>query len=373
MTSPGDDRWVGLLPGDPRPWLLAGEEPSARWVALALLLDRPPADGDVAAAHAAVLADPGTRTLLDRLEPWDRESHISGHDSPRFAPNRLSLLADMGITAEDDPRISSLVRSMLEHQDADGRFQALGRWRGMDEAAWGALPCDSHAIAETVARFGYGGDPRAKRAFKRLAADLAETSQGLAWPCRPDPAVGFRGPGRKSDFCPQVTLQALRAFSYLSPKRRPAAVVGAGRASLAAWRRRGESQPYMFGHGRRFKRGKWPETWYSALEFVDTLARYPELWAGPEADPADRRALAEVSACLAAYALNAEGRVVPRSCSRGFEEYSFGRKKGPSAFATARVAVALKRVNDLAGDIAAVDVKALGSSKGGSGTPLPPD
>jgi hypothetical protein len=32
----------------------------------------------------------------------------------------------------------------------------------------------------------------------------------------------------------------------------------------------------------------------------------------------------------------------------------------------------LRRVEDLADDIAAVDVLALGSSRGGSGTPLPP-
>ena len=361
------------MPEDPTPWLLGSDEPAARWIALTRLKDRPSDDSDVVAAHAAVLRDPGTQGLLGRLRPWAEEVPLSGHDKPEFAPNLLALLADMGVTARDDPRIAVVIEEMLRHQDGDGRFQTLGRWRGMDRALWAALPCDAHAIAETVARFGRAEDPRAERAFARMASDLADTAQGRAWPCRPDPAVGFRGPGRKSDFCPQVTLEALRAFSYVPDFRRPAEVVHAGRVSLAAWRDRGTSKAYMFGHGRAFKRGKWPRTWYSALELTDVLGRYPELWSGPGADPADRRSLAEVAACVVAYTMDAHGRVVPRSCFKGFEEYSFGRKKQPSALATALTAVALRRLSDLADEIRAVDVMALGSSKGGSGRPLPPD
>ncbi len=242
----------------------------------------------------------------------------------------------------------------------------------MPEAVWGALFCDAHAIAETVARFGRGDDPRAVRAFECIAADIAETAQGSAWHCRVDPAVGFRGPGRKNDFCPQATLEALRAFSYLSPDRRPAEVVATGRVSLANWRARGEQKPYMFGHGRDFKRVKWPQTWYGAFEMVDVLGRYPELWDGPDAAPDDRSSLAEIAACLIAYNTGEDGRVTPRSAFQGFSAFSFGQKKEPSAYATARVATVLRRLEPLVEEIAAVDVTALGSSKGGTGTPRLP-
>ncbi len=367
-----DDRWVAVLPCDPLPWLLESDEPAARWVALTALLDRGSDDPEVLDAHAAVLADPLTADLLDRISPWNLETPLSGHDKPEFAPNLLSLLADMGVTAEDDDRIAAVLASMLEHQAEDGRFLAFGSWRGQPEGVWGALPCDSHAIAETLARAGFGEDPRVVRAFGRIAADLAKTRQGRAWLCRPDPNVGFRGPGRKDDACPQVTLEALRAFSYVPPEQRPAEVVAAGRISLSIWRNRGSEKPYMFGHGRQFKRTKWPSTWYSAFEVVDTLGRYPELWDGPAAEPADRRALAELAACVIAYNVDADGCVTPRSCFRGFERHSFGQKKLPSAYATARTAVALRRIAPLAEDIRAVDVLALGSSKGGTGAPLAP-
>jgi hypothetical protein len=51
---------------------------------------------------------------------------------------------------------------------------------------------------------------------------------------------------------------------------------------------------------------------------------------------------------------------------------SFGQKKTPSGFATARVLAVLHRLDDLADDAATVDVTALSSSKGGTGSALPP-
>lgn len=380
-----------MLPADPLPWLLASDEPAARWIALTQLLDRPAEDAEVAEAHAAVMADAGTADLLGRVRSWEAEIPLSGHDKIDFAPNLLTLLADMGVTAADEPRIAEVLEGMLAHQREDGAFTALGRWRTLDEPTWGALPCDAFAIAETLARAGYADDPRVVRGFKFIADALADTTQGRAWLCVPDPVVPFRGPGRKADVCPQVTLEALRAFSYLPPERRPAEVVAAGRVSLAVWRDRGESKPYMFGHGRGFKRTKWPATWYSAYEVVDTIGRYPELWDGAGADPAgvaaggadragatagadpaDRRALAELAACVIAYNFDEQGRLVPRSCFKGFEQHSFGQKKLPSAYATARTLVALRRVEALASEIAQIDVLALGSSKGGKGTALAP-
>lgn len=61
---------------------------------------------------------------------------------------------------------------------------------------------------------------------------------------------------------------------------------------------------------------------------------------------ADRAALAEFAVCLVAYNVAADGRVVPRRTYRGFETFSFGQKKKPSPFATARMAVALRRLVD---------------------------
>lgn len=362
-----------MLGDDPRPWLLASEEPAARWVALTHLLGRPDDDPDVVAAHASVLDDESTQKLLTNLPVWGSDNPFGGHNSPAFAPNSLNLLADMGVRAGDDARIEALLDQLLSHQETDGRFAAYGKAPTVEEASWGAVLCDTHAIVEVLVRFGRGDDSRVAAATKRMADDLADTAQGRAWPCVPHTTSGWRGPGRKDDFCPQVTLEALRTFARLPRPGRPDWLADVARVSLRAWRVRAQERPYIFGHGRRFKAVKWPANWYDVHWVLDTLGRYPELWNGADATAADRLALAELAACMVAYNFGPNGRVTPRSCYRGFSDFSFGQKKQPSPFATARLAAVLRRLDDLADEIAAVDVLALGGSKGGTGTPMPPN
>ncbi|MBI2861559.1 MAG: hypothetical protein HYX89_01940 [Chloroflexi bacterium] len=368
---------MSLLGTDPRPWLLESVEPAARWVALTHLFDRTDDDPEMIAAREQVLSDPRTQELIARLPEWEVDTNFSGHMSPGFAPNLLQLLADMGVRGGDDPRIERLLDKMLAHQEENGRFASFGRsGHGsngqLPEPVWGSLLCDSHAIIEALVRFGRTEDPRTQAGIERMAADLADTAQGRGWLCIPPWVSGFRGPGRKVDFCPQVTLEALRTFARLPAARRPSGLLDAARVSLRAWRMRGDEKPYLFGHGYQFKRVKWPTFWYDVHWVLDTLGRYPELWRDTAAGPEDRRALAEMAACMVAYNFGPDGTVTPRSCYQGFSNFSFGQKKHPSPFATARLATVLRRFNDLAQDIQAIDVRRLSSSKGGTGVPVPP-
>jgi hypothetical protein len=355
-------------------WLLSAEEPAARWLTLTQLQDRAADAPEVEAAHRAVVADNGTLSLTERLPDWEAALSLSGHDSAAYAPNLLMLLADMGVRTGDLARVDAAVAALLNHQDETGRFATPATIKRIDPTpGLSALLCDSHAITEVLVRFGLADHPRVRLAIDRVATDLTTTAQGPGWPCLP--SQGFRGPGRKGDVCPQVTLEALRTFARLPGDRRPippAQVLAAARTVLGVWAGRGSGQPYMFGHGLRFKTVKWPPFWYGSLAVLDTLGLYPELWRGPGADPPDRLAVAELAACLAAYNIDADGRVTPRSCYRGFETFSFGQKKRPSAFATARVYATLRHFDDLADEIAAVDLAGLASSKGGTGTPVPP-
>lgn len=362
---------------DPVPLLLASSEPAARWITLTSVLGRHPDHPKVQQAHAAVLAHPGTALLLDRIPDWEVAATLSGHDSPAYAPCLLELLAWLGVGPSDDPRVAHLLDQMLAHQDEEGRFQSFNISRTHPQAAWGALLCDAHAIAGVLIRHGLGERPQVQKALHAAVADITPTAQGPAWPCRPDPGSGWRGPGRKGDVCPQVTLEALLAFSRLRPEEWPRgvsreALLAPGRVSLSVWRNRGAEKPYMFGHGRQFKRVKWWPGWYGALGLVEALSGYPELWgSGAAAD--ERQAFCEVAACLLAYNVDATtGKVTPRSCYRGFESFSFGQKKQPSPLATARLLAALAPLQEVAEEIAAVDVLALGSSKGGTGWAMPP-
>lgn len=364
--------WASFFTDDPRAWVLGCAEPAARWVLLTGVLGRGPSDPEVTATRSEVLADPGTTALIERLPDWEAGLPLSGHDSPAFAPNLLGLLAHMGIRAGDHPEVDRLLEQMLAHQDPEGRFTSFAPSRGGDDPIWGALLCDSHAIVEVLVRFGFGADPRVRAGLDRMAADLTRTAQGIGWPCRADPITGFRGPGRRDDFCPQVTVEALRTLALLPVSEQPVQTLEVARVALSAWTNRATSKPYMFGHGKAFKTVKWPPFWYRVDALLDALGRYPTLWQGAAADPGDRRGLAELAACLIRYNTTGQGRVIPRSTYRGFESFAFGQKKQPSPFATARQLAILHRFDDLASDALAVDVTALTSSKSGTGQALPP-
>lgn len=367
-----DEAWLRLLGADPRPWLLQSDEPAARWVTLSHLLDRAEDDPELMAAHRAVLEHPGTKELIGRLPNWEKNVGASGHSSPAFAPNMLHLLADMGVRGGENAHIEGLLDAMLEHQSEAGRFQSFGSHPRIPKPFWGALLCDTHAITETLVRFGRADDPHTRAAFERMAADLTDTPQGLAWPCLPDPTGGFRGPGRKADVCPQVTLEALRCVARLPEDQRLEKLLEVAHTALRVWRARAKENPYMFGHGISFKTVKWPALWYDVHWVLDTLGRHPALWRGKRADPADRRALAELAACLIAYNFGSDGTVTPKSCYRGFEGFSFGQKKHRSPFATARLAAVLRRFDDLTDEIRTIDVRHLTGSKGGTGQSVPP-
>jgi len=328
------ETWLDLLPADPRPALLEADDPSARFVTLTGVLGVTELDPEARAARAAVIAAPGIHALVDRLPLWEPGLKFGGHNSPAFPPNLLRLLYLLGVRAGDFPRVERILDRMLRHQADDGRFLTPGGTTG-GEATWASLPCDHFAILEVLLLFGRGSASQVEAGLARVRETFAGTAQGPGWLCVPDPVAAWRGPGRKNDVCLQATIEALRLFSLVPASSRPRQIVDAARTVLGAWRRRGAEKPYMFGHGRRFADGKWPPTWYEASTVLETLAAFPSAWKLKGASSEDRGSFAEITRALAS-TFGPDAMVTPRSCYKGFEAFSFGQKKIPSPWATAR-------------------------------------
>jgi hypothetical protein len=330
------EAWVSLLQADPRPALLGSVEPFARFVTLTAVLGRPEIDAEVEATRRAVVADARVRALVDRLPAWRLGFTFGGHSSPGFTPNLLRLLHGLGVRAGDFRAVERLLDALPRHQSDDGRYLTPSRTReGAD--LWASLPCDHFAILEVLLLFERHGAPGIDAALARVAGTLVDTAQGPGWLCLPDPVARWRGPGRKNDVCLQVTVEALRLFALLPAAARPKRLVDCARTLLRAWRLRAEEKPYMFGHGARFVAGKWPPTWYDASAVLEAIAPYPAAWRSA----VDRQSAAEIARALAT-TIGPDGLTTPRSCSRGFEDWSFGQKKRPSAWATARVCGVLR-------------------------------
>lgn len=340
--------WLDLLPADPRQELLASSEPSARFGTLTCVLGVPEDDPEVGAARKAVVADPAVRALAAGIPSWDATLKFGGHNSPAFPPNILRLLHMLGVRSGDFPRVERLLDAMLAHQADDGRFLTPGGTTAAGRASWTSLPCDHFAILETLLLFGRKDAPRVEAGLARVRDTFAATAQGRGWLCIPDPVAKWRGPGRKGDVCLQVTIEALRLCALAPAAARPRGLVEAARTVLGAWRRRGAEKPYMFGHGRRFVEGKWPPTWYGASAVLEAIAPYPAAWKTAAAAACDRESALEIVRALAS-TFGPDGMITPRSCFKGFEAWTFGQKKLPSAWATARLCGTLRKYSSIAG------------------------
>jgi hypothetical protein len=339
--------WLDLLPADPRLLLLESAEPWARFTTLTKVLGMAERDEPARSARAAVTSHPAIRSLVQGLPAWGASLSFGGHNSPAFPPNILRLLHSLGVRAGDFPRVERILDAMLRRQAGDGRFLTPGATTGAGKAAWTSLPCDHFAILEVLLLYGRDGTAEVAAGLERVRDTFGATAQGRGWLCIPDPAAKWRGPGRKGDACPQVTLEALRLFSLVSSSRRPRGIVEAARTLLRAWRCGSAEKPYMFGHGKRFVDGKWPPTWYDASAVLEALAAYPSAWKWSAAPAADRRSAVEIVRALAS-AIGPDGLVTPRSCFKGFEDWSFGQKKTPSPWATARLCGVLRPFSSLA-------------------------
>ncbi|MHA1781303.1 MAG: hypothetical protein ACTSYL_10645, partial [Candidatus Thorarchaeota archaeon] len=173
------------------------------------------------------------------------------------------------------------------------------------------------------------------KALAHIATNLKETSQGIAWKCEPNSVSGARGPGRKADLCPQVTLEALRLFSYLPEESRPSELITAGLTLLDCWNHRNEHRPYMFGHGFRFRKLRPPFFWYNIGEVLDALSRYPDFVQHSAFQEMLSIVLSKADEC---------GRFIPESIYRKFKGWSFGQKEEWSPWTTFYICRILKRV-----------------------------
>lgn len=164
--------WQVDVNDDPLSWLLEEENPSARYLALRHLLDCDDCDSQAADARAAIPEWPPVREILALMDPVDfwgqAEKPFYGGAMSTHAT--LHLLADLGMPLI--PQLEAACENLLEHgQHESGGFS--------DGTEGRILLCHTGNATQTLIHFGYGRDPRMKRALAYLAERCTETD-GLA-------------------------------------------------------------------------------------------------------------------------------------------------------------------------------------------------
>ncbi|MHA1681964.1 MAG: hypothetical protein ACTSUE_13580 [Promethearchaeota archaeon] len=356
-------RWVKFFKKDSRKILLTCKESFTVYRTLTDILGLPENNSFVIDAKEKLLSDKWVLHLLDELSDWENDL-VTGHNKATYLPNQLWLLLDWGVGYNDNERVKNAIDCLLKHQDEEtSQFLAFSRvyYRKTKEKgeAWTSALCDHNLIVSVLLLAGLHDDERVKKGLERMGELLEQTSQGLGWKCLPDLVTKRRGPGRKDDACPMLIIDALRGYWTISHNSWPKGLIESGRTLLRCWKVRADEKPYMFGHGRNFRKPRVPFFWYNIGTLLDATSHYPELVKTNE--------FKELLAVLL-LAFNDQGLVIPQTIYKFFKDFSFGQKTEYSPWMTLFLTRIFKRAftidNSILDDVVTLDGTSFTGSKG---------
>ena len=252
------DSWHASLTADPIPWLLEPRNPAVRYSTLRDLLDRYADDPDVLQAQAAIADYPLLAELLADQKPggyWvKRDYYLPKHYGTFWV---LCVLGDAGLTAEH-PQIRKSCEFIFDFQRDHGPFCRRRRVSGQG-IVWDKdpAPCTHARIVRFLIQFGFGADPRVRRAIDWLME--AQRSDGM-WDCgRPT------RPG-----CLRATHDVLRVAALDPETAAHAAVIRGAAAMSDLLMEPGMSRYHV---GIPWTTLQWPPFDYSLVSTLDSLAR----------------------------------------------------------------------------------------------------
>ena len=317
----------------PLDWLLEGE-PWIEYGTRRDLLGECEEDPQVLSARKAMLERKQIQNLLFELAGWPGKV-IASHKSAGQPFHKLTFIADLGLTA-DDRGVDRIIRQILKHPSDEGPFQlpmnnpGQNEKTGQDQWAW-AL-CDAPLTTYALVKFGLKDQPAVQKSAQYLVGLMRENG----WPCVVSKELGdFRGPGRKADPCPFVTLAMLKALSAIDEYRDSAACHIGAETLLTLWSESTTQHPYMFYMGTDFRKLKVPLVWYDLLHVLDVLSQFPWLKNDPR--------LLGMAGLLKSKA-DRQGRFTVESVWTAWKDWEFGQKREPSRWLTLLAWRILRRV-----------------------------
>ena len=164
--------WNDLLKGDSLAWLLESKAPAVRHLVMRDLLDAPRTGEEYLTVRRAAHTSDPIAHILEHMDPegwWQKPG--PGY-SPKYRSSvwALQLLAQLGASVEEDTRIATACRYMVDHALAEG-----GRF-AHNKAPGGTFDCLQGNLTWALLELGYW-DERLIEAFDWLAR--SQTGEGM--------------------------------------------------------------------------------------------------------------------------------------------------------------------------------------------------
>ncbi len=332
--------WQDLAKGDALPWLLQPDDPGVRYLALRDLAGCAAEDPELMAARRLAHTQGPIAAILANMQ----EEGFWVEPGPGYNPKYRStvwsviLLAQLGASLHEDPRIARACRYLIENGMVEGgRFSSSG-------APSGTIDCLQGNLCWAMLELGCE-DPRLESAFEWMARTV--TGEGIAPAEDRSAAVRYYaakcGPlfacGANNKLpCAWGGVKVLLAFSSLPAERRTPLVQGAI-AQGAEFMLQGDPAKAGYPTGLAEKpSGNWWKFGFPVFYVTDLLHNVEALVRlGYGSDPRLAGALA-----LIVEKQDASGCWALEYDYTGKTWVDFGQKKQPNKWVTLRALRVLK-------------------------------
>lgn len=263
---------------------------------------------------------------IDVVKQWP-EPPLVRHNDVNHPIHKAHLLLEMGIGGEENI-IKELAEKILEAQNDDGIFLSLlhvpESYGGAKEPRMDWLMCDFPLLIHFLIQAGYKEDKRVQAGIRALISKADDNG----WRCGGSVSK-FRGPGRKTDYCPIGSLWSLQVFSMLPEYHDEIFVKNAIDSICEHWKHTKERKIYMFAMGTDFKKLKYPNHWFDIIHVIKVFSYFKYAKA--------QEAYMEMVDVLLDKQ-NKDGSFTPESIYTGYKGWDFGQKKVPSPTLTLAIA-----------------------------------
>lgn len=316
------ERFLELMPLD---WLLSGE-PFVTYRTLKDLLGMQDNE-EVTAARKSI----HTHQLVKRILDKQNEDGYWGTATDIYAwwPRKdttfwlLGVLADFGLTRERR-EIARACEYVFSTQLPSGGFGCAPPPAPYD--------CFTGILTESLAKLGYGPDPRLKKAYAWLRP--RQRLDGGFW-CKNTGLPG--GPREKEPSCAFATLCVLGALTQNPELKRNEIAQRSTEFLFECWENRGRIR--YAGHdsqiGKGWEKLKYPFTDYRILKYLDVLSQL-------ELARNDPRMIPILDLLTRKHDKN--GCFYAESVHKIWSDFDFGQKESPSRWITLLVYRIAKRI-----------------------------
>jgi hypothetical protein len=253
-------------PAGTKEWLLKSDIPYVRYNAK-LMFKPDEADKD------ELLSDSFVKDNIAHIKCWDEET-IERHNKPDLLLHRLSTIAELGVRQGYNPDVDRVIDKALSSTSDEGiplvKVKIPKAFGGSGEPVKAWILSNFPTMLYSLLKLGLKN-----KATRRAVDALIDMVDDNGYRCKSSLAK-FRGPGRKTDFCPYASITSAKALSEDEKGKASEAAKRAVEAILYHWEVRKEKKFFMFGIGTDFMKLKFPLVWYNLLHVLEVISRYDD-------------------------------------------------------------------------------------------------